>query len=439
MSLTQLLFIFAFLAATWLALFRHPVYGAMLYVSLLFVNPQQRWWGTGILEPFRWALLASIITAVALLIHSSSRKAEPRKSIWKQYPFLLVVALTLWMALQSAWALDSAEHASLLNFYIKFIAAMVLLYYSLDSEKAVLLLCRAYVAGGAYFGWIAYSEHEGGRFEGFGGAGLGEANAGALAIVTSIFVGASLFLRGSRRERLILLAVFPFLLNGLVTTVSRSGFLALTAGGIAYLIFTVPQYKRTVKVLALPAVILFLMLAGPSYWQRMQTLKHAGEQVEGVDTGIGRIEIMKAQLRMARAYPMGCGATCTATLSPLYMPDEMLTESRGGGRARASHNTFLSFLVEHGLFGAMLYIAIALWTLKSMISLRKVYAESNSILAVVVPALAGVATANYVADQFVTYVKFEPRMWFLVLIMVTLGLAERHGKIRNVPVNKLHV
>jgi O-antigen ligase len=436
MSLTQLFFLAAFLVVTWLALFRHPAYGAALYISMLFLSPQMRWWGGGVIEPIRWSLLVSVITALALMFRRST--STDRKPLWRQFAFILMIILSVWMTLQSAWALDSKEHGDLLSFYFKFIVAMLLLYYALDSEKAILLFMRTYVACGAYFGWIAFSEYGGGRFEGFGGAGLGEANAGALAIVTSIFVGASLFLRGSTRERIVLLLVFPLLLNALITTVSRSGFLALMVGGVAYLVFTVPRYKRTVRLLSIPAVLLLLMVAGPSYWTRMQTLKHAGEQVQGVDTGAGRLEIMRVQLIMAKDYPLGCGAMCTATLSPAYMRADQLTESGTGNRVRSSHNTVLSFLVEHGIPGLAIYLILAFWTFTALLKLRKAAATSGDVLAVAIPALAGIAAATYVGDQFVSYVKFEPRMWFLVVLMVTVDLVQRQcKKSEPAPVSRL--
>jgi hypothetical protein len=302
---------------------------------------------------------------------------------------------------------------------------MWLLYASLDSEQAVLLFLRTYVACGFTFGWIAFSTYTGGRFEGFGSAGLAEANAGALVIVTSTLVAAALFLRGSVRERVILLFVFPILLNGLVTTVSRSGFLALTAGGLVFMFFVPAQYRKLAKWMAIPAVVLFLSVAGTTYWGRMQTLKHAGEQVEGMDTGGGRLEIIEAQLRMFRDHPLGCGAMCTATLSPQYMGSSLLTGRGTEVRRRSSHNSYMSFLVEHGVIGTLLHLILMFWIIGALLRLRRAVSTTTGIMPAVLPALAGVFTAISIGDLFVSYLKFEPRIWFLVVTIVLLEFVEK--------------
>jgi O-antigen ligase len=410
----------AFLSGCVLAFVRHPIFGTMTYIATLFLSPQQRWWGQGMLEPVRWAVISAAVAILALI--ANRKRLAPTAPVFSHGIVALLIVLVIWMGIQSFWAMDKVEHADLLSYYIKFIVALVLVYKSVDSEQSLRLFLWTYVLCGFYFGWIAFTSYDGGRFESFGGAGLGEANAGALAIVTGLFAGAALFLAGNLRERVVLFLIMPFLMNGLVTTISRSGFLALAVGGLVFNYFTPKKFRKPVRLLSVLAVVLFLVVAGPAYWQRMQSLKHAGENVEGMDTGGGRLEIIEAQFRMFEDHPLGCGAMCTAVLSPNYMEASLLT-TYGNSMVRASHNTYMSFLVEQGIVGAALFLAMLVWTIRRILALAKLLKTEEGFLPTVLPALAALLAAIAVGDMFVSYTKFEPRIWFIAVLMAFTGLA----------------
>jgi hypothetical protein len=119
------------------------------------------------------------------------------------------------------------------------------------------------------------------------------------------------------------------MLNALVTTMSRSGFLAMAVGGLIFNIFAPSQPRRVVWVLSILALLLFAMLANPLYRTRMSSIEYAGERVEGVDTGAGRKELIEAQWRMFLEHLLGCGHRCTAVLSPQFLRDRLLTGQGG--------------------------------------------------------------------------------------------------------------
>lgn len=338
----------------------------------------------------------------------------------------LLVAFTTWLGVQSAWAMAPVEHSELLSYYAKFIVAVCLVYYCVDSESSLRILLWSFVGGCFYFGWIAFTTYLGGRFEGFGGAGIGEANAGALVLATGTLVSASLFLSGGFRSRVVLLVMIPFIVNGIVTTISRSGFLALGIGGLAFLAFRPAKYRRQIKILTLLALMLFGALAGPAYWQRMHSLQQAGDEVEGVDTGKDRIETIKAQWKMFKRYPLGCGAMCTAALSPYYLDEKYLAPAHSGedpGRmVRASHNTFMSMLVEHGIPGAIFYLGMLMWIAKAALAASRVYRNGNGLSSAALPAIVGALVAISVGDMFVSYAKLEVRFWFLAMLMSLLAM-----------------
>ena len=407
-----------------MAFVRHPIYGLMTYVAVFFLHPPSRWWGQGLLSYGRWAVMAAFVTLLAILL---ARKIKPPHIPMLRHPaYILYLLFTLWLMVQIAWAMDPFEHKDLLSYYLKFAIVFFLVYRCIDSDKHLIMVLWTFVAGCFYFGWIAWTTYEGGRFEGFGGPGTAEANAGALVCVTGVFAGSVLFLNSkSWRERAALFVMIPFILNALVTTGSRSGFLALIVGGIVFNYFTPPQHRKWVRKLSVIAVVLFLSLAGGIFWSRMQTIEHAGADIEGVDTGGGRLEIIEAQWRMWKEYPMGCGATCTAVLSTQYIDPKFLTDSGvgSGPMVRASHNTFMTMLTEHGVPGATFYIMLMLWILSRVRKLGKAYrTEDHGMMTAVLPGVAAVLLGITIGDMFVTHAKLEVRIWFIAILMAMYNL-----------------
>jgi O-Antigen ligase len=414
--LTAATFVLLYLVGCLMALARHPIYGLMTYVVVFYVSPSDRWWGRTALAGSRWALIAAVVTMVALVIH---RTKPPQVPFLRQPLVIGMLVFVTWLGIQSFWALDPVSHQSLATYYPKFVVAMYLIYRCVDSTENIKRFLWAHVLGCTYLGWIVYTTHTGGRFDDFGGAGIGDGNAGALACVTGALSAGALFLSSSYRAKLVLVAATALIVNAVVATTSRSAFLALVAGGVAFNYFAPPHFRRWVLGLSIVGLAGFLFLTNAEYWGRIESLQYRGEQVEGVDTGYKRLVLAQAQLNMSREYPLGCGSRCTDVLSPQFLPETQL-DSQG---RRSSHNTFLTMLVEQGIPGALLYVGMVLWVLASLRSVARSQATSaESAAATLFPAVAGSLVAIIVGDLFVQYPKFEIRFWFLTLGMVLLGM-----------------
>jgi len=421
-SITGLLFMLAFFAGCYLALARHPIYGLVTYVAEYYLHPPSRWWGES-LPDLRWSLLAAGVTALAVMIRKKPLAAQAAGVPLSHHRiFIGLILFVLWVALQSLWALDMDMHMELLSLFAKYVLLLALIYKCVDSEEHLRLFLWTHVLGCVYLGWIVLDANSGGRFEGFGGPDINESNAGALQIVTGVATAGALFLAGSARTKLIIIAALPLILNAFIATVSRSGFLEIIVAGVVYNLLAPKHRRKRVGVVSVIGVIGFLIIAGPTYWGRIDSLKYAGEQVDGMDTGASRIAIVKAQWEMFKAHPMGCGHRCTAVLSPSYMPDSLLT-GEGENRARSSHNTFMSLLVEQGVFGVMFYVGMLGWIVARLISLRRVFRSQESLLAEFYPAVAASLCAILIGDMFVDYLRSEARIWFVALLMVLVKLA----------------
>lgn len=419
MSPTGLAFTALFLIGCALALARHPVFGLITYVTFFYVHPPSRWWGQGVLADIRWSLIAAGVTAVAVLLR---RRELIARTTLDGRVFLGMVLFVVWILIQQAWAMDTAWQSELLEYYAKYLIAMYLIVRCVDSERSLRLFLWSHVLGCGYLGFVAFTTYKGGRFEGFGGPGLGEANVGALQIVTGILVAASLFLFEKGRNRLAVLAIIPLLVNALATTASRSGFLAMAVGGLAYVAFSPRQIRMAVIALSIPAAILFAMLTNAEYWERMHTIKYSGMAVENVDTGGGRLEIIRAQWQMFQRYRLGCGHRCTAFLSAEYLDDSLLTGSEDE-RGRSSHNTFMTLLVEQGVPGAVLYVGLFMWVVLAVRRSRRARVDPNSLVAMTVPAVGSAMVAIFVADMFVSNMRLEVRFWLIALLVALLRMS----------------
>jgi O-antigen ligase len=416
-SLTGLLFVVAFLWGAVAAFVRHPVYGLVTYIGVFYLHPPSRWWGQGLLHDVRWSLLAAAIAVVAVTVNPPKQSTAP---ILRSGPFWAFVAFIAWIALQGLWAKDAEAHADLLTIYLKFLVVMYLFCRCIDSEQALAKVFWAHVLGCFYLGWLAYTSYGGGRFEDFGGPGIGEANAAALQMVTGAVVAGSLFLASDGRVRIALLVIIPIIVNAVVTTISRSGFLAAGVAGLVYNLFTPARYRARVGVLSVLALVLFALLTNPIYWTRIGSLKYRGEEVEGVDTGGGRLVIIEAQWKMFRLHPLGCGHMCTTVLSPGFLEESRLTDG-----ARSSHNTFMTMLVDHGIPGGVFYLGMLAWIVSIVRATSKQVRGLTGMLPLALPAIAAALGAITIGDLFVQYPKFEARVWFISLLPVLTHLVVR--------------
>ncbi|MEP7242471.1 MAG: O-antigen ligase family protein, partial [Gammaproteobacteria bacterium] len=148
----------------------------------------------------------------------------------------------------------------------------------------------------------------------------------------------------------------------------------------------------------------------------------AGEQVQGEDTGQDRIAIIAVQWRLFGMHPFGCGATCTTVLSKHYLDPKYLADNGSGEKVRASHNTFMSMLVDHGIPGLIFYVGTLLWSIKTSFKLARAYRTQTGFLSTAFPAIAAGIIAMTVGDMFVTYTKFEIRIWWLTMLMTLVNL-----------------
>ena len=418
MALTSIAFLLAFSAGLLAAFVRHPVYGLYTYVAVFYLHPVDRWWGY-YMPDLRWALLAAAITMLATLRH----QPPAGRPAWAMTtPGWILIAFTGWLWLQLGWALDRDYQQELAILYTKYLILLYLMHRLLTDQEKLTGFLLAHVGGCLYLGLLVMAAPPGGRLEGVGGPGIDEANALGMQLTTGLFCAAALLVRAPWAIRIAALLAIPFLANGLVQTDSRSAFLGLVLGGMAFLLLSPPSYRKLWYACGAGGLLVLLSMAPEKFWERMTTIQAAvDEQAELDRSADTRLALMEAQWEMFRRHPLGTGHRGTAALSPIYLDESQLTTSQDAGgnvlRARSSHNTTMTILVEHGVPGGLLFTGLLIWALRSFYRLRKLgKREEYRRLALLSMAIGGALGSVFVAGQFVDYLKAESLIWMIGLL-----------------------
>lgn len=430
MSLTSAIFLLAFSSGLILSLVRHPAYGLYTYIAIFYLHPPDRWWGE-LLPDLRWSLLAAFVTVLSLWRLEPIRD-RPR---WLQnHAIIFFLLFVVWFWIQLFWALDAEIHREAGILFTKYILLIYLIYTVVQTEEIFRNVLLAHVLGCFYLGWLVFvtpdSGRLDGRFDGVGGPGINDANSLSMQLATGLLAASVLVLRGSPRIRLLALAVTPFIVNGMVQTLSRGPILGLLAGGLVMLLVVPGHYRRVYYGLAGLGVLILLQLAPASFWERLGTvsapLQQRTSQVVDMSTQT-RLALVTAQLQMTLDYPFGSGHRGTAVLSPRYLGEEHMARSASGELGlRSSHNTLLSVLAEQGIIGALFYFGLLVALYRQVRQLKAM--DEHGLpdeIGTYRTAVAGALTCILVAGFFTDYLKAEVFVWFVGLTAALTDLAPR--------------
>lgn len=424
MSLTGLLFVLSFMSGIGLALFVHPRYGLYTYLAVFYLDPPHRWWGA-FLPDLRWSLLSAVVTLIAAMRFAPSIGQGPT---WNaSFPARLFIVFAIWMWIQNAWALAPSEHLEASVLFTKYIILYFLVYRFLLTAGDVGNLMFVHVLGCGYLGLLAYLAPSEGRLEGVGGPGIDEANALGMFVGTGALCAAALMLCERSWKRWTCILLMPFILNTLIQSESRGAMVGVAAGAMVLFYLRPRQYRMPFYLFAAAGVVLFGYLAQDVFWERMTSLRATVDQTEELDgSAENRIVLAEAQLRMFASYPHGAGHRGTAELSPRYLDEKWLTRGPTGleDAARSSHSTLLSALVEQGLPGITIFLALIGWLAFAILKMRrwaKVDPPIDGKVLLYGAAAAASLASLFVSGLFTDYIKTEVQVWmFAILASVVL-------------------
>lgn len=433
MFLASAYFLFC-IACFVLAFARHPIYGLYLYLATIYVFPPSRWWGY-MVPDLRWALLSAATTALAIMFHRG--KLGPKPIWFSNAPAMLLILYAGWMWIQTPWAVDLEGHLEGSIKFVKYLIAFWFVYRLADTKETVRDILFAHVLGCGLLGIYArVTPRQMGRLDGVGGPGIDDANTLGMYFATGAVVCLGLMLMDKGWRRWACLAALALILNGFVLANSRGAFLGVVAGGAVLGLCKAHAHRRMFWAAALVGVMGFAVVVDKIFIERMFTISDVVETDEEADMSArSRMEIYKAQVQMVIDYPFGAGYRGTAELSTRYLDRKWLT---GGGAdadaQRASHNTFLTTLVEQGIPGFLLFSSLVLWTGLTVLTLRRLDKRTaDPGLTTMGAAVCGALTAVFVAGLAADYLMAEVQFWLFAALVSVLQLCTASRLANPVP------
>jgi len=416
LSLTAIAFLVVYCAALVGAFVVNPLYGLGAYFWVFYNHPPDRWWGQ-VLPDLRWSYTAGIVMLIAVL----GKPRLPSRPAWlNNQAAWLLIAYTLWMWLQILFAVDPTAHLEGCILFTKYIVLFFVIYQLAEDEKSYTLITWGHIIGCFIFGWIAYRMEVGGRLEQIGGPGVDDANTLAMHLTTGIAIAGFLFLSETKKVRIALACLLPFILNGVIETQSRGALVGIVAAAPIGL-FLCPRGHRRVAYGAVGlGAVLLLILANDQFWGRMQTIQLTEEsQMEA--SAASRVALIRYGWAMFKDYPLGAGHRGHEILSPSYVPEGLLTQGR-----RAAHNTFMQILVEQGIIGALLFVLLNVWVIRQLWRLKQMDARGLSLrLGLYRAGIGSALMAAYAAGMFIGTLKAEVHIWLLALLAALVTICEK--------------
>lgn len=430
MIFASLFVIFSLLCSVW-AFTRHPIWGAYLYFATTYVYPPGRWWGY-IFHDFRWALFAAALTVAAVV--ASRHKLTPRPPWLTQGPAIILGLYTLWMWIQTTYALDPPEHLRGTIEVTKCMVAMWFVYRVADTKEGIRNLMLAHVLGCFLLGIFAMTiGREGDRLDGVGGPNMDDSNTLGMYFGTAMVCAVALVLSQKGWRRWLSLVALAVIAEGFVLANSRGSFLGLVAGLLVLSVCIARRHRALFFGFCIVGALGAAVVVDKVFIERMFTIGDVTSQSEEADSSArSRRVIAEAQIRMFLDNPMGTGWRGTVVLSPRYLDPRWLAEGNNGEASRSSHNTFLTALTEGGIVGVVIYAALVLWWIGAVLRSRRFSRsdrdpELTTLVAALVGAIAVVFTAGVTAD----YLTKEVQFWVYGMLMSGFLLCRADDRARH--------
>lgn len=336
------------------------------------------------------ALLAALLPAIL-----QSGRMRPPKTF-----HIAVLLWLLWLCCSALWSIAPRTTAARLPGYFEETMIAWFLWELVESDADIAMVLRAYVAGAAVLAFLTFANFawpqspDQVRFVPVGQ----DPNDVARYLVLSLPLAAWLLNEAKANgQRLLLIALLPFITIAVLLTASRGGFLACAFSLISCGLVLWRQHLRIVLagLLTAPAAVLAVWLAAPH--DTLLRLASIPAQLMGGDLN-QRWEIWTAGWRaFVRAPILGWGAGSFVWAANLAPTD-------------TAHNTVLAIAAE----GGVISFAIALTILILCIgALRHVRPSLRLAL--------GTALAAWMFLSLVSTVQENRTTWLLLGLIVVAG------------------
>lgn len=412
MSLTALIVLLVYFAGLILGLFYQPIFALFSYLWIFYNDPSTNWWGADVPD-LRYSLVAAVVALLAVLLRSE--RVEPWISSGAAK---LLLCYAAWTWVQTPWAVNVDLHLEGAVLFTKYVILSYVVYRLTAEERNITWFLWAHVGGCFIFAWYGYTSEVTTRLETIGGPGVDDANLLSAHVLTGLVIASFLFIGSTGYKRWAAFATLPFILNVIILTQSRGGFIALIGAGFAAWYLSPQQYRKVVSIAGALGIVLLLMLSNEFFWDRVMSLIES-EDLSSQET---RLRILGPQFSMFLDHPLGAGHRGNELLSPQYMSPDLLSNSG----LRSAHNTFMAALVDQGLPGALILLGLYGWGFRALRRLKKLDASGLPAHFGLLRAGLGSALASlFVSGLFLNLLKTEVQIWMISAVASLVVLSQR--------------
>jgi hypothetical protein len=414
----SLVFLLVFLAGIYQLIIVSPVWGFYLYELVYFLNPPSRWWFANLPSLSYSFTTALLIYLVFFLKHkgkSENRFADAPSVKW------LIILMFIYCAVYY-FAMSKEIHSDYLYDHIKLTILVLVAYKLLDSVEKIEKALFAFIIGGAYLGYEAYTRGRNmeGRVEDIGTVDMPDANGTSAIMVPLIPILTYFFWRKGWKVKLFIVVTGALIANGLVLINSRGAFLGSLAGFLYLTLhvyfskYRLPKQRLMLMAILLAVVAGAIRFTDDTFWDRMATISESSKDNE-TDSGGRRINFWLATFDMIADHPFGVGVYGYEILAPEYLPEHLLGEQSG---TRAVHSSWFQVLSETGYWGALTVFFLFLSLFRHLRqakrhAIKNGFLEQYYLLLAIQSGLLGF----WVSISFISAFRAEVHLWMLMYCM----------------------
>ena len=351
----KLIFYLGLTAVGVIGTFFNPLIGAVACLEAYLLNPNTLAMDSG---DIRYQL----ITTVAFLASWAIYRPEPLPRVGKEGRLLGWLWMFVAIALASCfWAVYSTNQA-LEQWYelFKTVVWLPFLIRVIRSERAMAAVVMACMLGVWHASFLHVFGTRWGYVDVWRSREYGVLEQGQTAVLI-VFIPLFLLLavKGRRWERIVAILALPFVLDSLISTYQRMGFVVLLAEG-AMLLLLLPRRVVLVllPVLVLGGALVVYRLTPENWWAWMSTVENPTQE----SSADSRYAINDASRRMLMDYPLGVGYRNYLNVSHEYLAGRWLDNG-----VRSAHNSYFAVACEIGIPGFIAWICAfggAAWQLR---------------------------------------------------------------------------
>jgi O-antigen ligase len=409
MAIKTVIFVLFYMTSLGGSIFFHPMVGVVGYVMTYVVAPSSQWWASPLVDMgMRFSFFMAAAMVLGMIMQSQKLRLPGR--LYRQE--ILFFIFIIWIFLSSYIGLNNYGND---NFAIKLFKVSVFLWMLVrivDNQKKYEIFLWALVITSFYIGYDALSASTAqfGRLNhGVGGSDFAEGNflAAHFAMVLP-FIGV-LLIKGSSKQRFLLILATVLLVNGIILCRSRGVFLALGMGVFTSIYLAPKGWRSKIISILIIGLIGSFFLVDKGFIQRMKRINTDITDISSQDdSASGRILAWEAALSMAGDYPLGIGQGNFKYYVGEYQPSIP---------GKDTHNTYLRALAELGLPGLFLMM-LMIWNAFHMLKIQKRRIEGYGLsreLLLHIYAVRVALVIFLVAGMFITETYIEEFFWLLML------------------------